>query len=68
MRYSARGLGLMGIYAYFRGGQPISGVNIRKPTGSASRTISVGGQYSVKWRPVAGELHYSTVSVSGAAG
>jgi hypothetical protein len=53
------------IYAYFRRRKPIVGA-IKKPIGSAKRTINVRGPYTIDWHPVAAQLHYCTVAVSRA--
>jgi hypothetical protein len=56
------GRDLNGIYAYFRGGQPIS-VTIAKPTGKRDRALTIRGRYTIQWRNVTTQLHYCAVEV-----
>lgn len=52
----------MGIYAMFRGGQPISGI-VRKPTGSQNEVLNIGGCYPVTWRSLGGAGRFALVEV-----
>src|SRR5713101_1586670 len=40
-----------GIYGYFRGKTPLSGI-IRKPTGARDAEVCIRGSYAVDWKPV----------------
>lgn len=46
-----------GIYAYFRGQDPIHGI-ITKPTGAKEDSVEVNGYYSIKWRNDKGIYFY----------
>jgi hypothetical protein len=49
-----------GIYGYFRGKIPLSGV-VRKPTGAKDAEVCIRGSYIVEWKPVTGKLMYAVV-------
>jgi hypothetical protein len=51
-----------GIYAAFRGNQPLQGT-IVKPTGKRDETVHVCGSYRVEWRQ-AGELKYACLAAN----
>jgi hypothetical protein len=52
-----------GIYRYFRGGEPITGV-IQKPTGARDQTVQITGTHIIQWRPLAGSMKYALVEIS----
>ena len=52
-----------GIYAYFRGGLPLTG-EIKKPTGSGNKTVTIQGSYQIDWKPVFGDLKYVLIEIS----
>jgi hypothetical protein len=51
-----------GIYAYFRGGKPLSG-RIQKPTGRKDDEVVLHGAYSVGWRPISGSFQFAVIEV-----
>lgn len=51
-----------GIYAFFRGGQPVNGL-ITKPTGKKDEEIKVDGCYSIDWKEL-GKYHYYLIEIS----
>ncbi len=53
-----------GIYAYFRGRQPVHG-RITMPTGKSNEEVFVRGNYSIRWQPIFGALKYALVEVEG---
>ncbi len=46
-----------GIYAYFRGGEPVQG-EIKKPTGKKDDKVSLSGKYNICWMNCAGKKYY----------
>lgn len=52
-----------GIYAYFRNGLTLTG-EIKKPTGTQNKTITIRGSYEIEWRPVCGNFKYMLLEVS----
>ena len=51
-----------GIYAYFRGGKPITGI-IQKPTGAKNESVMIKGSHVAKWAPLRSNIKYSLIVV-----
>jgi hypothetical protein len=51
-----------GIYAFFRGGQPLCG-RVRKPTGCKDDEVVLRGTYSVQWKPISVRLQFALIEV-----
>jgi hypothetical protein len=51
-----------GIYSYFRDGRTLRGM-IEKPTGAKDKTVTIGGQYQVKWEAVGNGMKYAFLEV-----
>ncbi|WP_112351423.1 hypothetical protein [Shewanella benthica] len=49
-----------GIYPYFRSEKKLTGP-IRKPTGSRDETVTIRGEYTLKWNEVYGSMKYAIV-------
>jgi hypothetical protein len=52
-----------GIYRYFRGGEPITGV-IQKPTGAKDQTVKITGKHIIRWQPLTGSTKYALVEIT----
>jgi hypothetical protein len=51
-----------GIYGFFRGNRPISGV-ISKPTGAKDRTVTICGSYKAVWLPISDQTKYCLIQI-----
>ena len=49
-----------GIYAYFRGGEDLTG-SIHKPTGQQNAKVEIDGRYSINWLSAKGPLKYTII-------
>ncbi len=52
--------GTAGIYGYFRGGRKLTG-KVGKPTGKRDKTLTIRGEYAVKWSEVCGPMKFAVV-------
>jgi len=49
-----------GIYGYFRGGKKLTG-RVGKPTGKKDKTLTIRGEYAVKWSEVCGPMKFAVI-------
>ena len=51
-----------GIYSYFRSGRTLT-EKVDKPTGNKDKSVTISGNYLIKWEPVGNGMKYVLVEV-----